>query len=93
MNAPSFRSAKRVIPVLLASWIAFPTGLSAAPVAHDPAALDVLKAVQAKLAGSPSFTVTAKRAYSLRGGKTEEPISVTAQRPNRFLAHQGKADS
>jgi hypothetical protein len=80
------------LPALLATLLAITPALGA-PAAHDPAALNVLRGVQGKLATSSSFAVTAKRSYSLREGTTAEPISLTVERPNRFLAHQGKGGS
>lgn len=62
--------------------------VSAAP-AHDPAALDVLRSVQGKLASSTTLAVEARRSTSW-DDQGDGPVSVTVQRPNLFLARQGK---
>jgi hypothetical protein len=62
---------------------------SAAAPDHDPAALEVLRSVQGKLASSPTLSVEARRSTSWED-KGDGPVSVIVERPNRFLARQGK---
>ena len=71
----------------MAACLALPFAAGAAP-AHDPAALEVLRSVQAKLAASNTLSVEARRATSWED-QNDGPVSVTFERPNRFLAHQG----
>lgn len=67
--------------------------LAAMPVvaapAHDEAALGVLRDVQGKLAASNTLAVEARRTTSWED-QNDGPVSVTVERPNRFLARQGK---
>jgi hypothetical protein len=61
---------------------------SAAAPDHDPAALEVLRAVQGKLAASPTLSVEGRRKTSWHD-HNDGAVAVTVERPNRFLARQG----
>ena len=61
---------------------------SAAAPDHDPAALEVLRAVQGKLASSPTLSVEGRRKTSWHDYQ-DGAVSVIVERPNRFLARQG----
>ena len=77
---------------LVATLLALGLSLSpsvGAPAGHDPAALEALRAMQAKLASSSTLAVEARRTTSW-DDKGDGPVSIVFQRPNRFLARQGK---
>lgn len=89
MNPSCFFTFRRFLGLASASLFALPLAVAAKP--HDPAALEVLRAVQGKLASSPTLAVEARRTTSW-DDKGDGPVSVTVQRPNRFLARQGKGN-
>jgi hypothetical protein len=66
--------------------------LAAMPAAaapdHDPAALEVLRSVQGKLASSPTLSVEGRRKTSWHDYQ-DGAVTVIVERPNRFLARQG----
>ena len=81
---PSLRSLVSVLACL-----GLLHGPAAAAPTLDPAAVAVLRSVQGKLAASPTLAVEAQRSTSW-SDKGDGLVTVTIQRPNRFLARQGK---
>jgi hypothetical protein len=84
----SFRSCFLAATGILAANLS----ATAAPATIDPAAADVLRATEAKLAAARTVQLTAKHRISpsIAIGKLDHaPLAITVERPNRFFARQG----